>query len=117
MAPLYRESLEIAEALGDNRRILQNYAKLSTSLIVKGSIEEGENYLKSIQNLVEKTGAIRTVFDMFQEHYAHLLLGKYNQESINLEHEIRRFENENVRLRILEGHYFLCRCYLHFGPI
>ncbi len=115
VAPLYRESLEIAEALGDNRRILQNYAKLSTCLIAKGSIEEGEKYLKSIQNLVEKTGAIRTVFDMFQEHYAHLLLGKFYQESINLEREIKRFENENVRLRILEGHYFLCRCYLHMG--
>jgi tetratricopeptide (TPR) repeat protein len=109
------ESLEIAQSLGDYRRIMGNYIRLARGEIFHCYPEQSKRYLDLAQDVAKKSGVSREVFDTFQVYYVNIQLGNFEQVRHNLEREIDGYADQKVRLRIVEGYWNLCQCYRHLG--
>jgi tetratricopeptide (TPR) repeat protein len=112
---LYRESLDIAQSLGDHKRVIADYSSLGYVLIHTGRLEEGERYYDLASTTAEKTGVAMSVFYSIWKNEVNLRLGKFTQALSDLKAEITRYENQMVGKRVIEGKLFLSDCYRNIG--
>jgi tetratricopeptide (TPR) repeat protein len=82
---------------------------------VLGHLDKGKRYLDLAQDIATKSGVAKEVFDTFQVYYVKIQLGNFERVRDDLEREIARYADQKVKLRIIEGYWYLCRCYRHLG--